>query len=249
MGRLGPVLVVAVLAAVLGIGGGVLAGLDRSAHVTDPGDGAPAKPKVFTEAEDPEHIGALLQNQPCDPTGADTLILVAWGDGYSTLRSAVTDWDGVRYLRTDRSCDTRWPRMPGGGTPTYVVYLPPYSDAQSACRDRMTAAHKGDFATRLRAGNKIPVICPCVLGSADLPGLQMEQTNLTRRMFTTVYQKMLVDTGYLPQDTETDRGDFDSRTMTATMILQTDAGLNATGGVGPQTWNAIKNKACRLYNF
>ena len=114
---------VLVLAAVVGIAGGVTTAI-LAPGSSDPGSG-PA------EVNDPLRLGIP---QVSLPSCTDEAVLVLGvGDSAAALTPTVSDaGDGARYLRTDESCETLW------GTedevPQYVVYRGPYDSEAEPCR-------------------------------------------------------------------------------------------------------------------
>ena len=217
------------LAAVLGVGGGAFTAF--FAHDDE------------TVAADPLGLGIPLENVDC--TG-ETLILVANGDTSAALAPSVRDSDDldVKYLRPDQSCDTAYPRRAG----TYAAYLS-YPSVEAACADRMTSLHKDDFVTRMREGNVDQVMCPCELDRTTLPeiGEGFEQTTESR-MWTSMYQWMLVELGRLDSDAMA-LGTFDRQTIDATRAFQGNNNLNPYGYVNQDTWAAVRDKACGLFRY
>jgi peptidoglycan hydrolase-like protein with peptidoglycan-binding domain len=237
-----------VLAAVLGISGGVIAALRGPAEpqqkqARDPGVSETAV-QPLTRKEDPLRLGVRREDLECD---GRTYIFVGWGDGESALYSSVADWPGVRYLKTRQSCPAVYPTV-RGGTPRYFAYLPGFDTPAEACKARMTAAHKGNYVTRMRAGLDSNVPCACVLDVATLPAIGEGQPLTTESgMWIYLYQRMLADLGLLSEDVLT--GLFDRPTANATRRLQTDAALNPSGIVDPDTWNVLRSKYCNRYDF
>jgi len=219
------------VAAVLGLAGGAVTAWET------PDD-------AVADFVDPLALGVPLENVDC--TG-ETLIMVGWGDAYSALAPSVVDWPGVKYLRTSESCPTAYPQA-RGRTTDYVAYLPAYDTPEVACAERMEASHKGNFVTRLGDGNTDGVNCACALGLSTLPAIGEGQELTTESgMWIYLYQGMLNDIGADPEVART--GLFDTTTTDATRVLQTDAALGPSGIVDSDTWDVLRGKACKRYDY
>lgn len=236
-------LAVALVAALLGIGGGILtAKLPGEEQVSE-------HPERLTPEQDPQGFGGELRNLACDPAGRETIVAVGWGNLYGSINPPLQQWPGSRYLDTRESCRTQWPEI-DGQVPRYVVYLPTFPDAAEACAERMTAAHVGDFATTLREGNTVPVVCPCAMSPEAMPELRpYVRLSTQSRMFADSYRRMLTDAQFLQPNREVPRGHFGRDLESATRDLQSDNGLMPSGIVDAQTWATIQSEACELYDF
>ena len=194
---------------------------------------------------DPLGLGVPMENVGC--TG-ETLVIVGSGGSRTSLVPAARDWDedGVKYLETDRSCDTIYSRG-GDKTPTYVAYLA-FPTAEAACKERMTLAHKNDLVTRMRLRNTDRVMCPCELDRTALPeiGEDREITDESR-MWTAMYQQMLEKLGRLDIDRD-DLGDFNRATEEATRLLRNGSNMEPWGYVDQETWTVVRDRSCRLFD-
>ena len=217
-----------VIAVVLGVSGGIVTAFVASR----------------TAFEDPLELGVPLVSVGCT---LDTLIIVGEGDIRAPLSQAVADWPEAKYLDTTKSCETAYPRA-AGGTPRYAAYLPPYSTPEAACRDRMTAEHKGNFITRMREGNEVGVNCACELELSALPTIgEGQEPTAVSGMWIYLYQGMLDTIGLADDVSQNFR--FDDATIAATRVLQSDAGLSPLGYLDTDTWNVLRNKACDRYDY
>ena len=132
-------LIAPLVAAVLGISGGIATAL----VVPDDED----EPRASTY-NDPLHLGIPLVDQDC--TG-ESLLVVGYGDTVAPLGSAA-GMKGARYLRSDDSCPTALAAA-GKETPAYVVYLGPYDTRREPCELRMSGEAGGNFfVTVLHSG-------------------------------------------------------------------------------------------------
>jgi hypothetical protein len=225
--RPAPVLAVAASALIgvaCGIGGGLLTDSGGSPH------------------EDPLALGISLVNRSC--TG-DSLLVVASGNTSSQLASAAAEYPQASYLDTRASCSTAWNEY--GPDPRYVAYLGPFPSTTDACSQRMTAQHRGDFVTRLHAGNQEPVRCLCYQAYSSLPTLRigMDPTTLAG-IETRGMQRVLTDLGYLTPGHMT--GFYDRPTVDAVKRFQQDHGLPFNGVVNTTTWKVLITKGCLLYS-
>ena len=148
------------VAAVLGIGGGV------ATAIVVPADDEPGTPAF----NDPLHLGIPLVDQDC--TG-ESLLVVGYGDTVAPLGSAVANngTKGLRYLRSDESCDDD-PR-PGARrrrrrTSSTSGRTRP---RREPCEMRMTAEHRGRLRHRAplgqRATGQVPVRAARQRGAAS----------------------------------------------------------------------------------
>ncbi len=229
------------VAAVLGIGGGV-----ATALVVPDGDGSP-RTSTFN---DPLHLGIPLVDQDC--TG-EALLVIGYGDSVAPLGTAVANHGtkGVRYLRTDQSCETILgpEREP---TPTYVAYLGPYETLGEPCEKRMTPEHRGDFVTVLRSGNNTLVKCPCALPTSVAPVLTPQMVaNAEETVWIRALQAMLndYDKAKFPHSKIT--GAYDDDTVArVTEVQQEQQGIPVTPGVvDAATWGILTDRICRIYDF
>lgn len=195
-----------------------------------------------TAGSDPLDLGISLKDQPC--TG-QSLILVGWGVRASQLNAAVTNNPAAHYLEADRSCDTRWKHLGPGRN--YVAYLGPFT-IEDACSLRMRVEHKGDYVTRLNAGNSEFVQCGCVVPYRDMPSLHRGMTPTTiSGIWVHTLQQMLFQSRLLVPLHFT--GTYDAATEATVERLQTDHALQPTGMTDAATWAQVQKSACGLYTF
>jgi hypothetical protein len=231
------------LAAVIGISGGVAAALIGSAE-PEPAEDPPTVTEPLTHREDPLGLGVRRADLDCD---GKTYLLVGWGADDNALSPAQADWPAMKYARTDDSCPTAWPQV--GGVPAkWVAYLPPYDTPAAACVERMTAAHKNDFTTRMQRDNDSSVLCPCVMEKSSLPVVG-EGQELSTESGMWIYQFQTLLAAAYPDAGVGRTNYFDEATSRATRLLQTQFGLNPTNTTDADTWDALRGKACRLFNF
>jgi hypothetical protein len=228
------------VAAVLGIGGGV------ATAIVVPADDDPDTPGF----SDPLHLGVPLVDQDCS---GESLLVVGYGNSVAPLGTAVADngKSGLSYLRSDESCATILgpERKP---TPTYVAYLGPYETLTEPCELRMTPEHRGDFVTVLRSGNEELVKCACALPSTAGPELHLGMVPTDEDVvWIRSLQSMLYD--YYDDDFphEAITGEYDEPTAAAVTRVQQEAPgvLTRPGVVDASTWRIITDRICRIYDF
>jgi hypothetical protein len=230
-----------ILAAVLGISGGIATAL----VVPDDGEDPAA-----STVNDPLHLGIPLVDQDC--TG-EALLVVGYGDSAAPLGTAVANngTKGVHYLRSDESCETIL--GPESDTsPTYVVYLGPFDTRTEPCEKRMTPEHRGDFVTVLRSGNDTLVKCPCELPNSMAPELtpgmvaDAEETVWIRSL-----QTMLHDYDRKKFPTAKITGVYDAATVArVTEVQHEQRGIPVTEGVvDTATWGILTDRICRIYAY
>lgn len=237
-----------VVAGVLGIAAGVVTALVAA---DDPDGSEPAV--------DPLHLGIPLVNLDC--TG-ESLLLVAQGTSAAPLAASVANNPGLdlRYLRADESCDTLYAPQ-SQGVPDYVVYAGPYDGMPEPCELRLRADHKGDTVTNLTSGNDTFVKCLCALPVAEFPeltpGMAPDPANA---IFVRSLQSLLVD---LDNQREADgepgsyfkssgvTGLYDEATQARVAAYQDESVFaeSERGSVLFDTWKALTDDTCRLYNF
>jgi hypothetical protein len=238
------------LAAVLGVSGGVVAALQGPAENQAEDPGSTAKPReTSTPTPTPTPKDNLGLNVPREDLDCDgrTYILVEWGDRDSALWPSAVDWPGVKYLDTRKSCPTAYPKV-AGKRPRWVAYLPSYDDPTEACEARMVPEHKDHFVTRMLRSARSGVLCACVLDVATLPAIEEGQPlTALSSMWIYMYQRMLIDIGLLDMSTPTQV--FDHATARATYTLQSASNMSPTGIVDTDTWRELRSDACRFYKF
>lgn len=233
---------VLLLAAVLGTGGGVAAGLAERGD-----DGDHLSRSTPSAGDDPLHLG--VEHADLDCTGQAALV-VAYGDTPTVLRGAVADHgEAVRYLRTADSCDVPWSRDETRPTPEWVAYLGPYDGLVEPCRSRMTLDHKGDNVVVLSPATDV-VRCVCVLPTADMPELRVGMTvDPELGIWVRALQGMLVDIdpGRFPAERVT--GQYDAATAARMEPLQAFYDIAPGGPVDESSWRALRERACPGYDF
>jgi hypothetical protein len=232
-------LVAPLLAAVLGIGGGVATAL--VVHDDDPTEPA---------TSDPLRLGIPLVNQACS---GDSLLVIGYGNTVAPLSSAVanTSTDGLRYLRSDESCDTVLgpERHP---TPAYVVYRGPYDSRSEPCQIRMSGEESGSFVTSLRSGNDQLVKCPCEIKSGLAPRLSLGMdADQAETLWIRGLQAMFTDDAPEAFPHEAITGTYDQRTSDRVALFQDDAPGKVTtrGVVDATTWGILTDRLCRNYDY
>ena len=233
-----------IVAAVLGIGGGV-----ATALVVPDDDGG--KPSTFS---DPLHLGRPLVDLDC--TG-EAILIVGYGAGASSLGAAVANnGASVRYLRTDDSCPTLLgPEDVAGEAdeepPAYVAYLGPYETRTEPCALRMTAEHRGDFVSVLKSGNTQNVKCVCELGAKSAPELRPGmEADADDQVWIRALQWMFTDfdrEGF-PRSNVTHV--YDPATEAMVTGFQERAGLAGERGVvDAATWQLLTDRICGIYDY
>ena len=225
---------VLVLAALVGLAGGVTTAI-VAPGASDPGSG-PA------EVNDPLRLGIP---QVSLPSCTDEAVMVLGvGDSAAALTPIVSDaGDGVRYLRTDESCETLW--ASGDEQPSYVVYRGPYDSEAEPCRLSLDGDGDGDV-TNLGADNEQFVMCACVLPTEELvglvpPGQLSEGEEPAPVPWVQMLQRLL--------DLEV-TGVYDGTTVDRVQQFQ-EAGsiLPADGKVGERTWGALREQRCGRFEL
>jgi hypothetical protein len=228
------------VAAVLGIGGGVATAL------VEPGDEQDRSPAV----SDPMHLGIPLVDQDCS---GDSLLVVGYGNTVAPLSSAVanSDHEGLRYLRSAGSCDTvLGPEQKP--TPQYVVYRGPYTSRREPCEIRMSGDEPGSFVTHLRAGNEQLVKCPCEIPSSDAPhlsvGMDADQSDT---LWIRGLQAMFNDDNPEAFPRPAITGKYDEHTSQRVELFQRAAPGKVTtpGDVDEATWDILTDRLCRNYDY
>lgn len=240
--------VVALLAvAALGVGGGV-----ATALVGDDSD--------RTGFADP--LGLGIPKVDLDCTGEPVLV-VANGDSSAALATALRNLpaderDRVRYLEVSESCDARWTAEASVADPDWVAYLGP-GDRGELCLDRMTADHRGDNVTFLKAGSDTRAECLCEVPASAapllVPGLDSD-TDAGTGIWIKALQSMFViidaartrpDPAALTEDDVT--GVYDDRTV-ARVIAFGEASTHPTEGVvDARTWKRLTDIGCKYYDY
>jgi hypothetical protein len=231
---------VLVLAALVGIAGGVMTAI-VAPGASDPGSG-PA------EVNDPLRLG--IPQVSLSSCTDEAVLVLGVGDSAAALTPIVSDAgdDGARYLRTDESCETLW--APGDEEPLYVVYRGPYDSEAEPCRQALD----GDegTVTNLSSGNETFVQCACVLPTAELEGIVPPDPDAVDQVpapiaWVQVLQSMLSDLE--GPDVEVN-GVYDDATIQRVRDFQRSRSiLPADGKVGVRTWGELRDQLCGTYDF
>ena len=234
------------LAAVIGISGGVAAALIGSAETPPKKEPSASESPDPTppEGEDRLGLGVPRVDLPCD---GKTYLLVGKGFGESALRPSLADWPQMKYANTRNSCDTAYPLVRGVEA-KWVAYLPAFERAAEGCERRMSPEHKNDFLTRMQEGNIDSVPCPCEMQVSTLPVIGVDE-ELTTVSGMWIYQYQTMLSALYPELLSERNGYFDKATEDATYSLQSDFGLNPSGRVDAETWDVLRGRACRLFNW
>jgi hypothetical protein len=231
---------VLVLAAVLGIAGGVTTAF-LAPGASDPGPSA-------DEINDPLRLG-IPQVSLSSCTDESVLVLGS-GDSAAALAPTVSDADdNARYLRTDESCQTLWSES--DDVPAYAVYRGPYDSEAEPCRTSLDG--DGGRVTNLSAGNALFVVCSCVLPTAELRGLVppaplAENEDPAPEAWVRELQRLLADLDPVPRVSLT--GVYDDATVARVRRFQRDNSiLPADARVGERTWEKLRDQLCGSYDF
>lgn len=229
------------LAAVLGIGGGVTTAL--VVPEDDPGTSA-------SSFNDPLHLGIPLVDQDCS---GESLLVIGYGNTVAPLSSAVANSSarGLRYLRSDESCPTVL-GPEGQPSPDYIVYRGPFDSRREPCETRMSGAESGSFVTVLRSGNQQLVKCPCEVPGSAAPllsvGMPVDQEST---LWTRGLQSMFNDDDPTSFPRSAITGVFDQVTSDRVAVFQEDAPGKVTqrGQVDAPTWELLTDRLCRNYDY
>jgi hypothetical protein len=238
-----------VVAAVLGISAGAATSL-IAPDGQNGQDGQDGQDGGTTSFADPLQLGIPMVQQDCS---GDSLLVIGYGDTRAPLSTAVANSraEGLRYLRTDASCDTVLgpERQP---TPDYVVYRGPYDSRREPCEIRMSGAESGSFVTVLRSGNQDLVKCPCEIPGSEAPDLFVGMVaDQPISLWIRGLQQMFHDNDAegFPHDAIT--GTYDQRTAAEVAVFQDKAPGRVTtrGEVDEITWGILTDRLCRNYDY
>jgi hypothetical protein len=228
------------VAAVLGIGGGVAAAL------VVPSDDDP----VTESFKDPLHLDIPLTNVDCS---GQSILIVGYGDSVPPLSSAVANSSGddLHYLSSDGSCATLL-GPEDQESPTYVVYSGPYDSPRDPCEIRMSGEEPGSFVARLREGNTQLVKCPCEIPGTDAVRLSPEMPiDASAKLWIRGLQAMFNydDPEEFPRAAIT--GVYDAFTQARVTVFQDNAPGKDTdpGVVDATTWGILTDRLCRNYDY
>ena len=229
------------VAAVLGIGGGV-----ATAIVVPEVDAARDDPAV----SDPLHLRIPLADLDC--TG-ESILVVGYGNSVPPLSSAVANsaTDGLHYLESVSSCETLL-GPEDKETPTYVVYAGPYDSPRDPCDIRMSGEEPGSFVARLREGNDELVKCPCEIPGADAVRLYPDMpSDASAKLWVRGLQAMFNDDDGEGFPRSAITGVYDDFTQARVTAFQDNAPGKATrpGIVDDVTWGILTDRLCRNYDY
>lgn len=230
-------LVAPLVAAVLGIAGGV-----TTALVTDH-DPAPA-------ASDPLGLGIPLVNQSCS---LKSITVLAYGDSTAVLENAIANAGDtkVSYLRGAESCDTVY-GSPGEPVPRYVVYSGPYAATKTPCASRMEGDDRRGSVTRLRSGNTDFVKCSCVLPDDVAPTLRVgDPVDGQTVAWIRLLQVMLHDNApkAFPDSDVTGRYEQPTADRVAYYQARSPGKATVPGVVDATTWGILNQRLCPHYSW
>jgi len=232
-------LIAPLVAAVLGISGGIATAL------VVPGDEDEPRASTYN---DPLHLGIPLVDQNC--TG-EALLVVGYGDTVAPLGSA-SGIKGARYLRSDESCPTALGPV-DKDAPRYVVYLGPYDTRKEPCALRMSGEGGGNFfVTMLNSGSDELVKCPCELNRDAGPELYVGMAETPETViWTRSLQAMLRDDDKDEFPYSAITGEYDQFTADRVADYQADAPgkLTVPGRVDTTTWGILIERICRNYTY
>ncbi len=228
------------LAAVLGIGGGVATAL------VVPDDAGRDEPV----ASDPLHLDIPLTDLDC--TG-QSILVVGYGDSVPPLSSAVanTRADDLHYLASADSCRTLL-GPEGKDAPAYVVYAGPFDSPRDPCELRMSGDEPGSFVARLREDNTQLVKCPCEIPGAEAVRLYPDMpSDASTKLWVRGLQAMFNDDrpDDFPRSAIT--GVYDDLTQSLVTRFQDNAPGKDTqpGIVDGITWGILTDRLCRNYDY
>jgi hypothetical protein len=229
------------LAAVLGLGGGVVTAL----AVGDGGDEPAA-----SSYNDPLHLGIPLVDQDCS---GESLLVVGYGDSGAPLGSAVANHadERLRYLRSEDSCPTLL-GPENKPAPAYVVYRGPYDTRSEPCAVRMSGDYDGGFVTVLKAGNTTLVKCVCELPYEDAPVLRVGMAADQRAVvWTRAVQGMLndYDRERFPRSAITGRYDETTADRVTEVFAEAPGVLTTPGVLDEAGWRVVVSRICRIYEY
>jgi hypothetical protein len=244
------------VAAVLGIGGGVataivVPGDDPGPPANTPATSEPSPSSSATTTSDPLHLGIPLVNQDCS---GEALLVIGYGSTRAPLSSAVANSSpkGLSYLRATGSCKTIL-GPEGKSGPAYVVYRGPYDSRREPCETRMSGDESGSFVTVLRSGNTQLVKCACEIPTSEAPrlSLDMDPPDQREALWIRGLQSMFNDDDpeRFPHTAIT--GDYDEPTAARVTLFQEHAPGKVTepGVMDRTTWGVITDRLCRNYDY
>ena len=228
------------VAAVLGIGGGVAAAL------VVPSDDDP-DPAAFS---DPLHLNIPLTDLDC--TG-QSILVVGYGNSVPPLSSAVANsrTDGLHYLESAGSCETLL-GPEEKEAPTYVVYAGPYDSPRDPCDIRMSGEEPGSFVARMREGNTQLVKCPCEIPGTDAVRLYPDMpSDASTKLWVRGLQAMFNDDDGEDFPRSAITGVYDAFTQARVTVFQDNAPGKDTqpGIVDDVTWGILTDRLCRNYDY
>jgi hypothetical protein len=219
-------------------------------------DTEPDRPDVPTTIEDPLALDIPMIRVDCAANHG--LLVLGYGDTSASLRAAMGEHpdEDLRYVDVAQSCDTVFApeRL---DPPAYALVLGPFPDLTEPCRIRMTEEFSTGFVTHLRAGNQISVKCVCVLPKTAGPELRLGMDeDVDDVVWVRGLQNMFVDAD--AEHPETDdvflkdwvTGTYDVHTEARVRRYQERSSVvSEPGVVDAATWQIIKSRACKIYDF
>jgi hypothetical protein len=244
------------VAAVLGIGGGVVTAIvvpgdDPGSHSDPSATSGPSPSEDTTGTSDPLHLGIPLVNQGCS---GEALLVIGYGNSLAPLSSAVanTSKEGLHYLRSAGSCTTVLGPQ-GKPRPGYVVYRGPFEARSEPCEIRMSGDESGSFVTVLRAGNEELVKCPCEIPVREAPRLSLDMgaPDQAEVLWIRGLQSMFSDDDPVGFPNTAITGDYDEPTAARVTVFQENAPGKVTvpGVADATTWGILTNRLCRNYDY
>lgn len=243
------------VAAILGIAGGVTTALvgpdDGRDPVTGPTTGPTDGQTDPSDPAAPDPLGLRIPLTNLDCTG-QSILIVGYGDGRPPLASAVANSSSqqLSYLESAESCQTVL-GPEDKDRPKYVVYAGPYDDPRDPCETRMSGEEPGSFVARLREGNTQLVKCLCEIPGAEAvrlyPGMDVDAP---AKLWIRGLQVMFAydDPDGFPQEAT---GEYDEPTQARVIRFQDNAPGKATvpGVVDQVTWGILTDRLCRNYDY
>jgi hypothetical protein len=229
------------VAAILGIGGGVATALVVPADDAD---------RDTPAASDPLHLNIPFADLDCS---SQSILVVGYGDSAPPLSSAVANssTEGLHYLKSASSCHTQL-GPEDKEAPTYIVYTGPYDSARDPCEIRMSGDEPGSFVARLREGNTQLVKCPCEIPGTDAVRLYPDMpSDASTKLWVRGLQAMFNydDEEGFPQSAIT--GVYDAFTQARVTRFQDNSpGKNTQPGIVDEvTWGILTDRLCRNYDY
>lgn len=219
----------------------------RRQHVKAPPRPSETDDEPALSATDPLGVGYEEQNLNCS-TG---FIVVLTSEEAATPATTVStalarfpDAPDKHYLDPAKSC-SNLTGLTDKVNLTRFPYLGPFPDAIAACEARMAWTDTTTYVIEVAPHATTATYCSCFYDDADLPALDnvsdAEPTG-DNRYWTMELQYMLYDAGLNPRRLVP--GKFGELTTEMVRSLQSESGLPRTGAMNPDSWAALKVRAC-----